>query len=239
MLDVIINSNNSPCDWLSVSADVCILAITIYTTWKTFWQKRIKCIYYKPSIRMFGGDMLSITVENLSLSPVSLLSVNIIYDNKYKLNLVKYDTPFILMPMQATNISSEPFSQLSQLSISELSLMNYHIEFITTNGTVYEYFKRKDYKPNLKTNEHTIITKIRNTFNGIVRPYDSKYALLLHKFNYDKTIIINDGGLMSDDVFGINAIPREIINDENAVLDYIKNIIDKCDSEIAYKLVSF
>ena len=44
---------------------------------------------------------------------------------------------------------------------------------------------------------------------------------------------------MSDDVFGINYIPCEIINDENAVLDYIKNIIDKYDSEIAYKLVSF
>lgn len=75
MLDIIVQSqpDNNFMSAISFAADMCILVITLYTTYKTFIDKKIKLLTYTPHFwNMFGGMFISVVVENTSLSPLSV-----------------------------------------------------------------------------------------------------------------------------------------------------------------------
>ena len=236
MFDVIVNSSSPLREWISFGADMSILAITLYTTWKTFIDKKIKLLNYSSNSRMFDGDYISLTVENTTLSPISIQEVNVIYNNQYKLQIEKFDTPLILEPMHATNIEMKPFTSLSKLSLFDLDKMKFYVEFKTTKGIIYDKFSKFKLKP-LYKGDFEIITTLRKIFNGKIMPYDIKYILLIRENNETKTIFINNAGIMSDDIYGKNAIPREMVNDKDVVLDCIKSIFDKYNPNAVYQLM--
>ncbi len=223
--------NNDFISWISFGADLCILGITIYTTWKTFLEKHIKLLSYSPNFcSMFGGSFISVVVENTSLSPISVENVDIVYDNHYVINLNKYKEPLILKPQQATTITMEPFSQLSEISLDEIEFKDFYLIFTTSRGKIISNFKRMPVKHNRK-NTYKIVTIMRRTFNGLIIPPDVKYAILMKVDGKQQTILINDGGIMDKDIYGYNAIPRSDINDIERVKAHIRAIIDKFNPE--------
>lgn len=227
--------NNDFISWVSFGADLCILGITIYTTWKTFFEKRIKLLSYSPHFSMFGGDSISIVVKNSSLLPISVQSIDIIYSD-HSLNLSKFDNFLILEPHHTVKIKMEPFSKLSK-PLSELDINNFFIAFDTTEETIISKFRWIKTKYD-KKKKYTKINIERKTFNGQIITPDIKYALLIKINNTEQTIFINDGGLLSSDIYGYNAIPKKDINDIEKVKMNIKGILNKYNQKQEFQLAT-
>ncbi len=238
MIDYIVQQvQNDFITWVSFGADMCILGITLYTTWKTFFEKRIKLLTYSPNFcSMFGGSYISVVVENTSLSPLSVEKVDIVYDNRYVINLNTFQEPLILKPQQATTITMMPFSQLSGLSLGEIEHKDFYLIFKTSKGKIISNFKRMPIKKN-SNNKCQIITVMRRTFNGLIISPDIKYAILMKNEEKQQTILMNNFGIMDKDIYGYNAIPRNDINDIQLVKGHIKTIIDKFNPKQIYSIV--
>ncbi len=97
-------------EWVTFAADICILAITIYTFYITFISQRIKFISLSNSSSNSKGDSFAVVLENKSLSPQVINDIYMIIDNKYKIQVKKFEVPLILEPYKAMEISSEKYS---------------------------------------------------------------------------------------------------------------------------------
>lgn len=95
----------------------------------------------------------------------------------------------------------------------------------TSRGQIKSYFKR--YKPLLKHKEDNLIriTSFRNYFNGKVLSKHVKYALsILRESGNYKDILIDDKGFMSDDLYGINKLPKETVKDFKTCYEHFKQM---------------
>lgn len=240
MLDLIVQSqpDNNFMSAMSFAADMCILVITLYTTYKTFFDKKIKLLTYTPHFwNMFGGMFISVVVENTSLSPLSVEKIDIVYDNHYVINIARYNEPLILKPQHATTITMEPFSKLAGISTDEIDDKDFYLIFSTSKGKIISNFKRMPVKRK-RSNIYKSISVVRNFFNGMIITPDIKYAILMKIDGVSKTILLNDGGLMDKDIYGYNAIPREDIDNIEMVKAHIKGIVNQYNPEQKFHLVS-
>ena len=239
MLDIIVQSqpDNNFMSAISFAADMCILGITLYTTYKTFLDKKIKLLTYTPHFwSMFGGMSISVVVENTSLSPLSVEKIDIVYDNHYVINIEKYNEPLILRPQQATAITMEPFSELAGVSIDHIKDKNFYLIFSTSKGKIISNFKRMPVK-HKQGNKYRSVLVMRKIFNGMIITPDIKYAILMKIDGVSKTILLNDGGMMDKDIYGYNAIPRADIDNIEMVKAHIKGIVDRYNPEQKFHLV--
>lgn len=239
MLDIIVQSqpDNNFISAISFAADMCILVITLYTTYKTFIDKKIKLLTYTPHFwNMFGGMFISVVVENTSLSPLSVEKIDIVYDNHYVINIAKYNEPLILKPQHATAITMEPFSELAGVSTDEIDNKDFYLIFSTSKGKIISNFKRMPVK-HKRNNIYQTVSVMRKFFNGIILTPDIKYAILMEIDGGQKIILLNDGGLMDKDIYGYNAIPREDIDNIDMVKTHIKGIIDQYNPGQKFALI--
>ena len=231
MFDCIIQQNNGNnfLSLISFGADMCILGITLYTTWKTFFERKIKLLSYTPHFNMFGGDYISIVVENTSLSPISINKIDILCGD-YSINMCHYNEPFILEPQKATKINMEPFSTINEISLDKLVTPNVCIKFATSKGSIITSFAKLHIKYD-KKKKYKTANVFRSTFNGYVITPDIKYVILTKYNDKEQTIFINDKGRMNMDLYGYNAIPLSDVNNIEIVRTHIQNVINKYNTE--------
>lgn len=239
MLDIIVQSQSDInfMSGISFAADMCILLITLYTTYKTFIDKKIKLLTYTPNFGgKFGGKFISIVVENTSLSPLSVEKIDIVYDNHYVINFAKYNEPLILQPQHATAITMDPFSKLAGISLEELVTKEFYLIFSTSKGEIISSFRQMPVKQN-KNNSYRSVLVVRKFFNGTIITPDIKYAIIIEIDGVSKTIFLKECGLIDKDIYGYHFIHLRDINNIDMVKADIKSIIDQFEPEQKFDLI--
>lgn len=210
---------------LSGLMDAILFVIAIYTFYLTFVSNKISIITFGESFGMWESDKINFIIKNHSLKNQTIKSVHAVFDNKYRLEIRKYDLPFVLEPLRTMKVEMEPYTYMDKFTLSSLcseytSPIKIHLEITTDEQKkIYAKFKRiKKYNINKKANLEDIFIS-QKSVNGIVVKDDYKYVLY-YKFGDEgqmQTAFINDFGFISTDVFGFNHIPAEYLQDEEKV----------------------
>ncbi len=210
-------------NWVTFGSDICILLITIYTFYITFISQKIKFISLSNSSSNSKGERFSVVLENKTLSPQVINSIYVIIDNKYKVELKKFEVPFILEPYKAKEISSERYSY----TIPYFPIMNSKntiLEVNTTRKKLYLCMCKEI--PKVKKEMKDIpynVTKITNTYNEKIVPQDAKYALYVSKGKWENTVFIFKTGLMTGEILGCNGIPETALESTKSLIQYLDN----------------
>ena len=210
-------------EWVTFAADICILAITIYTFYITFISQRIKFISLSNSSSNSKGDSFAVVLENKSLSPQVINDIYMIIDNKYKIQVKKFEVPLILEPYKAMEISSEKYSYTTP-SLPLKTGDNVILEVSTTRKKLYLYMHKKTPKVTKEMkNIPYNVTKITNTYNEKIVPQNAKYALSLSKGDWQNTVFIFKTGLMTGEILGYNSIPEDALKSMEDLIQHLDN----------------
>ena len=142
MLDIIIQNSSSDIfksflDLGSALIGYATGGVALYVAYLRFWSKNIKAISYKPQFKSFYGDVISIVIENCTLSNFSILGVSLIYNNHYIMRLTKYDEPLLIEPFKTMEIKSEPMTIVFP-KLSDLDKFNdIFVKIETSRGAIY------------------------------------------------------------------------------------------------------
>ncbi len=216
-------------DVFSFIGDICLFAITAYTFRLTVFPKKLRFIGYQPSFSTFEGDSLTISLENRSLSPVVVQSVQLLYDGYYiEIFKSEDDGDCIIDGFKTSTIAMKPFSKIT-INGEEF---NFHkvrdliLRIATPRGIQYVAFAHGPQKKlsllslkikDAKTKKYPLKKGLvmRNYFNEkIVKDY-IRYALVYEDKNgVQQTVFIHKNGPMSSAPFGYNGLPKELVEDK-------------------------
>lgn len=208
-------------EWLTFAADICILLITLYIFYITFISQKIKFISVSKSLSIAKGNSFSVVLENKSLSPQVIIDMHLIVDGKYKINVKKFETPFILEPYKAQKVVSDKYSY-TEPPIPHLKGKNTILEVVTTRRKLYLYMNKKT--PRVTKEMKNIpynVMKIRSTYNGKIVPENARFVLFVSKGDWQKTIFIFKTGVMTSEILGYNGIPEEVLKDQESVNQFL------------------
>lgn len=241
MLDIYINKSNTFVDIISLTANILVTFITLYTAWLRFIRKRIDILSISSNHNTFEGDSLSLIIENKTLSNYTVSSVDFIFDNQYIMQICKYDEPFVIEPLKAYKIYMQPVTSTSpsflELMSGDMLRPQNNIILNTSSGKICLTKKRKiPFKFNIEYilaffQHRCIFNKKeleevhihRNKFNNKVLSKDINYALviLLESGSY-QDILIDNSGFMSSDLFGINGLPEYAVKNFDSMVEYFR-----------------
>ena len=217
--------------------DLILFAIAIYTFYLTFLSERITILTFGYSYHSWESDTVNFLIKNKTLKTIIISKVYAVFDNKYRLQIGKYDTPLVLDSFKSMKIEMEPYTSMNGITMHELSQISdrrarIHLEIITDeNKTIYATIKGcKKYKPDKKADLQQIIL-FTSKFGDIVLRDDYKYILnyRVGKNGNIETAFINDGGIISTDIFGFNALPKECLSNKEEVKQLLKEPCEKFD----------
>lgn len=210
-------------EWVTFAADICILLITIYTFYITFISQKIKFISLSNSSSNSKGDSFAVILENKSLSPQVINDIYMIVDNKYKIQVKKFEVPLVLEPYTAKEISSEKYSYTTP-SLPLKTGENVILEVSTTRKKLYLYMHKKTPKVTKEMkNIPYNVTKITNTYNEKIVPQNAKYALTVSKEEWQSTVFIFKTGVMTGEILGYNGIPEDALKSQEDLIQYLDN----------------
>lgn len=208
-------------EWVTFAADICILLITVYTFYITFISQKIKFIYLSNFSSDSDGNNFAVILENKSLSPQVIKDICMIIDNKYKIQLKKFDVPLVLEPYTVKKISSEKYSY----TIPSLPLKtgeNVILEVSTTRKKLYLHMHKK--APKVAKEMKNIpynVTKITNTYNEKIVPKNAKYVLTVSKEGWQSTVFIFKTGVMTGEILGYRYIPENVLKSQQDFIQYL------------------
>lgn len=210
--------------WITFSADVCILLITIYTFYLTFISSKIRITTFRRKSSNHG-DSMSIVLENKSLSPISVSSVYAIVNKKIKFGFKEFDEPFVLPPFSCKVISMAPFSFIEDLDLS-FDSRDIIFQVKTSNKNKIIPFKRRMLLSRKIKKAYPNVSIITRTYGDKIIMPGTKYILTLIT-NKETTIIpIFHTGIMVGEIFGYNALPEELMNDEASLKELLDSMTE-------------
>lgn len=215
--------------------DIVLFVIAVYTFYLTFLFEKVTILTFGYSYSMWKSDTINFLIKNKTLKTIIISKVYAVFDNKYRLQVGKYEIPLVLDSFKSMKIEMEPYTSMNGITMHKLSNIvdrkaRIHLEIITDeNKTIYATIKGcKKYKPNKKAKLEKI-NLFTSKFGEIVLKEDYKYIL-----NYRvgengnvETAFINDGGLISTDIFGFNALPKECLSNKEDVKKLLKEPCEK------------
>ena len=216
-------------DVFSLIGDICLFAIAVYTFRLTVFPKKLRFIGFQPRFSTFEGDSLTITLENRSLSPTVVQSVQFLYNEHY-IDIFKSDDDgeCIIDGFKTSTIVMKPFSKI----VIDEEEFNFHkvrdliLRIATPRGTQYVAFSRGPQKKltllalkikDMKSKGRPVKTGLimRNYFNGVIVKDYVRYALVyVDKDGTQQTVFIHEKGTMSSAPFGYNGLPWELVEDK-------------------------
>lgn len=211
-------------DWVSFAANICILVITVYTFFITFISKKIEFRSVSPSSSITKGNSLSVVLENKTLSPILIDNINLIVDNKYKIKIKSFDSPLIIEPFTASKITSDKHSYTIPYIGSLIGPKN--VLELDMSGK-YKYLPLYKKSPKVSKNikrSNTNVQIITNKYNEKIVPEFAKYILVFSKDSWHNTVFIFESGVITEDVFGINGLPPEVVKDYNMLIEYLDTL---------------
>lgn len=204
---------------LQIFSNICIVGITLYTAYLQFWCKSIKVLGYTYTITKFYGETATLQLRNESLSPISIKSIYMVFDNKQKILFKKYEEPFLVEGRHCFRVQMDPISE----SVPELSEFPYEkrslvIQFEDGNSIslfskkgwkrkIALWYKNYKFSRRLKKNFQHELNSLK-TINIVRRKFQEKclsssvrFILIVKKESDIKTIFINEYGHMSEICF--------------------------------------
>ena len=148
--------------------------------------------------------------------------------------MIKFDSPFILEPLKAAKIESKRYSYIEP-SIECISEKDIALEVVTSSKKRYIYLKKDT--PRVKNEMKEIdynVTKITNKYNGYIVPKNARYALYVKRGEWEKTIFIFKTGAMTNDILGINGLPKEVLKTKEEFNQFLEKWLNPY--EIKYYL---
>lgn len=218
---------------LSTVGDICLFWIAVYTFRLTVFPKKLKFINFREKRSTFGGASFEITLENRSLCPVIITSLELVYG----LNRIKvFDGYLVIDGFKAGTIVMEPYSFIDSvegkididiLSIDKMSLWIQtsrgvqHVRYKNISDLLYKYKHRK-YLKWIQT------TVVRNKFNDKILVPGIKFAIsFVDAADELYTVFIHKSGMMSDALFGYNSLPKEIVENEEMLRKHFNTEFEK------------
>lgn len=234
MLNIIIkiatsNTFQGILNTVSLIMGICVSVLTLYTAYLRFISKNIRFLTYSPHFSTFYGDKLSVVIENQSLSTFSIQEIYLVYDCKYMIQIEKFDEPLILEPFKAKKITSKPITLTSPLSLSELDKhRNIFLMIRTSKGIIYSPMIGGRIKKQTKNfDAFQLVSKHSESINGTVVSNGIQYILYYKGSNEElKTVFIDWAGFMSETISNFNAIPRDIVNNKEKVMQIFEKIFN-------------
>lgn len=219
-------------EWVTFAADISILFITIYTFYLTLISKKIKFQSISVSSSISEGGSFSVILENKALSPVVIEEVCLIIDNRYKVQVKKFDSPLILEPFKTQKIISDRYSY-TEPSLPSISGNNTALEVKTFRKKLYLRLHKKTPKitRNIKQMPSNV-TKVKNTYNGKIIPEFAKFVLTVSKEDWKNTVFIFNTGVMTGEILGFNGIPEEVVKEHVALTEFLDSWLKP--NEVSY-----
>lgn len=204
---------------LQIITNICIVCITLYTTFLQFWSASIRVLSVEYKRQAFFGEYFILQLYNTSLSSISIREVYLIFNNEKKLLIKKYEVPLLVESRRSFQIEMEPASNC--LIDSEILLDKNCLIFIklvdgnsictfTTSGLKGRIkFWIKNYKllKNLKRNPRNIIDSLesivqyRICYGDIILRDNVKFVLIIKSGKDEQTVFITKSGSMSERCF--------------------------------------
>jgi len=206
--------------WITFLADVCILLITIYTFYLTFLSKKIKVISFGRHLS-WEGDSMNIVLENKSLSPISITRIDAIVEKKNKFKFRNFDEPLILPPFSTKVVVMSPYSHMPDFNFDDIVF-----QIATSSKTRIVHFKKRVFLSRKVKKDLPNVMIVTRKFNDKVIMPGTKYILTLKTNEGTKTICIFGNGVMTDNIFGYNGIPEEIVEDEQKLRLLLDSMIE-------------
>ena len=220
---------------ISLLGDVCLFFVTVYTFRLTILPKKLSWVEFRKLSSQFKGNSFEITLENRSLCPVVISSVELIFgSNKidffaghcivegFKTQTIKME-PYsnILLNNEIMDIDFFPTQKMSLWIQTTRGLQ--HIKHVRYSKII-DYFKYKKYKKFAPT------TVCRNKYNDKLIPQDIKYVLsFTDHTNKLQTVFIKKSGIMSENMFGCNSLPKKLVQNESKLRKYLDKEFAKHD----------
>lgn len=231
------------CGFIPTIDGICVSFITYYTFRLTVFPKKLKFISFKLSGSAFDGDALEITLENRSLCPAVVESVDLIVGSK-KIQFFRgeciidgFKTGKIEMPRYSKIISSDGTLDIDICAMDKISLL-----VKTTRGIQhirYETISKMAYRRIQKLEDKFGSTTVcRNHYGGRIVVPGVRYAISYVDHDGEKQIVfIHKSGAMSAAPFGYNRLSDEIMKSEAAIRCHFDAEFQKCN--ISYQLQVF
>lgn len=215
-------------DWIGFASDICVLAITIYTFYKTFIYSRLSLLQIDGHYSHADGESHQIVLLNKKMSPVVVTSVKLIIDEKY-LFPFSQDAPIVIEGYSTYRFSSgdigyiEPEIRIyGDNIIVEVTLEHKRKVYLNTNG------KKIWYYPKGKLEKLEQVKCITNRYNDKIIPQYAKYALLVNVPEQDsKTIFVFSNGAMTDAILGCNGLSEEVVESKKKLKDFLHEWLDQ------------
>lgn len=208
-------------DVISAIGDICLFFISVYTFRLTIYPKKLKFIGYSCNSTLFFGKSFEITLENRSLCPVVVRSVDLIIDNNL-INIFKGNC--IIEKFRVETIKIAPYSKIvsgngKEIDINKIFTQEFSLIIETSRGYQNIKYERnsslRSFLGKKQKEKHIKAMIYRNKFNDQVIDTDVEYALTyIDNKQTLKTIFILPNGIMSDAVFGYNGLPKEYMCNE-------------------------
>lgn len=206
----------------STLGDICIFFITVYTFRLTIFPKKPNIVDFGESFSAFKGDSLHITFENRSLCSIVILEVSIISDlGKLKI----YKGHCIIENFKCVTIEMKPYSAIIDRNgklVSEcFGTKDLYIVVKTSRGTYWIPHKKRSWtikRIHKKLSCYDNLQVLRSYYNDLIVKPDFKYALVFSdKAGKINTVFITTNGMMSEALFGYNALTKDIMASEDAL----------------------
>lgn len=228
---------------ISILGDTCLFFIAVYTFRLTVFPRKLSFVELRTISSAFNGDSFEITLENRSLCPVVISSVELIFNsNKIKV----FDGHCIIEGFKTQTIKMEPYSNIllndEIMDIDFFSIEKMSLWIQTTRGSQHIKYARLSkiaaYIKHRKYKKFTPTTVCRNRYNDKLVNQDIKYVLsFIDHTNELQTVFIKKSGLMSETLFGYNGLPRELMQNESKLHEYFDEEFEK--HGLIYKLETF
>lgn len=231
--DWLLNWNNIKV-LLSVLGDVCLFYISFVTFRLTLYPKRLKFIGFRYNGGAFSGDSFEITVENRSLSPVVITSLELVVGTK---RIKVFDGQRIVEGFKSETIEMPPYTKIvdsdgEPIDIDIFAMKKISLWIKTTRGAqhvpyerVPQFVARYIHKKEKKFQSTTVI---RNYYNEKLVVSNIKYVLsFVDSTGELQTVFIHKGGTMSSAPFGYNGLPKEMVDNEELLKKHFGDELSK------------
>ncbi|HUH42243.1 MAG TPA: hypothetical protein VLZ29_03930 [Sulfurimonas sp.] len=196
------------------------------------WQKIGKSV--KASYSIYGKTLSAIRLNDIIISnyknrPIEIYSIQATIDDKYLVEVERFDSPIILKSLETIKIKTTPLSDWycnnDDINMSNLLSDGNITLYITTNTKIIKCktLKHETMIFSKKFKNFKYIYKHTAKYNDIVYTKDVLYAINYLENNIQKTVFVFKGGLMSDTILGFNGLPEELLISKNKLKEYYKS----------------
>lgn len=213
-------------DWIGFASDMCVLAITIYTFYKTFIYSKLSLLQIKSSFT--DGENYQVILLNKKMSPIVVTGVRLIVDEKYLFKFSQNE-PVVIDGYSTYTFSSGDIGYIEpKISIVandnvivEITLEHKRKVYLKRNRRLWYYSKKK-----LEKMERVIC--ITNLYNDKIIPRNAKYILVTNmEGKENETSFIFSSGKITTDILGYNGLPEEITKTKETLENFLHEWLDQ------------